>query len=147
MPEGVLAFAEPYRDRMVLPIDEPSDALYRLITHELTHIFEFDIIPRTLLRRGLPLWVDEGLSDYMTGYWNPFDLMSVRDAAIADIVPPMSDFQGVQFADGRLPYNLGTPRSSSSSRSGARKACAVPLRAAQERHRRRRQRLRRKRSS
>ena len=107
LPEGVLAFAEPYRDRMVLPIDEPSDALYRLITHELTHIFEFDIIPRTLLRRGLPLWVDEGLSDYETGYWNPFDLMTVRDAAIADIIPPMSDFQGVQFADGRLPYNLG----------------------------------------
>jgi hypothetical protein len=107
LPEGVLAFAEPYRDRMVLPIDEPSDALYRLITHELTHIFEFDIIPRTLLRRGLPLWVDEGLSDYETGFWNPFDLMSVRDAAIADIIPPMSDFQGVQFADGRLPYNLG----------------------------------------
>ena len=107
LPEGVLAFAEPYRDRMVLPIDEPSDALYRLITHELTHIFEFDIIPRTLLRRGLPLWVDEGLADFNTGYWNPFDLMSVRDAAIADIVPPMSDFQGVQFADGRLPYNLG----------------------------------------
>ena len=103
----MLAFAEPYRDRMVLPIDEPSDALYRLITHELTHIFEFDIIPRTLLRRGLPLWVDEGLSDYETGYWNPFDLMTVRDAAIADIIPPMSDFQGVQFADGRLPYNLG----------------------------------------
>src|SRR6476620_6475158 len=107
LPEGVLAFAEPYRDRMVLPIDEPSDALYRLITHELTHIFEFDIIPRSLLRRGLPLWVDEGLSDYMTGYWNPFDLMTVRDAAIADIVPSMSDFEGVQFADGRLPYNLG----------------------------------------
>jgi hypothetical protein len=107
LPEGVLAFAEPYRDRMVLPIDEPSDALYRLITHELTHIFEFDIIPRTLLRRGLPLWVDEGLADFNTGYWNPFDLMSVRDAAIADIVPPMTDFQGVQFADGRLPYNLG----------------------------------------
>ena len=107
LPEGVLAFAEPYRDRMVLPIDEPSDALYRLITHELTHIFEFDIIPRSLLRRGMPLWVDEGLSDYMTGYWNSFDLMTVRDAAISDTIPAMSDFQGVQFADGRLPYNLG----------------------------------------
>ena len=107
LPEGVLAFAEPYRDRMVLPIDEPSDALYRLITHELTHIFEFDIIPRSLLHRSLPLWVDEGLSDYMTGYWQPFDLMSVRDAAIADIVPSMSDFEGQQFVDGRLPYNLG----------------------------------------
>ena len=107
LPEGVLAFAEPYRDRMVLPIDEPSDALYRLITHELTHIFEFDIIPRSLLHRGLPLWVDEGLADHMTGYWQPFDLMSVRDAAIADIVPSMSDFQGEAFVDGRLPYNLG----------------------------------------
>ena len=107
LPEGVLAFAEPYRDRMVLPIDEPSDALYRLITHELTHIFEFDIIPRSLLRRSLPLWVDEGLADYMTGYWNPFDLMTVRDAAISDNVPPMSDFQGQAFVDGRLPYNLG----------------------------------------
>src|SRR5687767_1287263 len=107
LPEGVLAFAEPYRDRMVLPIDEPSDALYRLITHELTHIFEFDIIPRSLLRRGLPLWVDEGLADHMTGYWNAFDLMTVRDAAISDNIPPMSDFQGVAFADGRLPYNLG----------------------------------------
>ena len=103
----MLAFAEPYRDRMVLPIDEPSDALYRLITHELTHIFEFDIIPRSLLRRGLPLWVDEGLADHMTGYWNAFDLMTVRDAAISDNIPPMSDFQGVAFADGRLPYNLG----------------------------------------
>src|SRR6188472_3285145 len=107
VPEGVLAFAEPYRDRMVLPIDEPSDALYRLITHELTHQFEFDIIPRSLLRRGLPLWVDEGLSDYMTGYWNSFDLMTVRDAAVSDNVPSMSNFQGVAFQDGRLPYNLG----------------------------------------
>ena len=28
LPEGVLAFAEPYRDRLVLPIDEPPDQLY-----------------------------------------------------------------------------------------------------------------------
>ena len=79
IPEGVLAFAEPYRDRMVLPIDEPPDQLYRLITHELTHIFEFDIIPRSLLRRGLPRWVDEGLANYMAGYWNVIDLLQVRE--------------------------------------------------------------------
>ena len=29
----------------VLPIDEPPDLLYGLIVHELTHLFEFDIIP------------------------------------------------------------------------------------------------------
>ena len=32
-PEGVGAFAEPQRDRIALPIDEPPDGLYRLITH------------------------------------------------------------------------------------------------------------------
>ncbi len=52
LPEGVLAFAEPERNRMVLPIDEPPDQLYRLITHELTHIFEFDIIPRGIIGDG-----------------------------------------------------------------------------------------------
>jgi len=106
LPEGVLAFAEPQRDRMVLPIDEPPDQLYRIIAHELTHIFEFDIIPRSLIRRGLPLWVDEGLANYEAGYWHPLDLMQVRDAAIADIVPKMSEFETPALS-GRLPYSLG----------------------------------------
>ncbi len=108
IPEGVAAFAEPSRDRMVLPIDEPPDQLYRLITHELTHIFEFDIIPRGLVQRGIPLWVDEGLADYMAGVWNPIDLMSVRDVAVADIVPKMTDFEGYGgYTNPRLVYNLG----------------------------------------
>ena len=61
--EGVGAFAEPMRYRIVMPLDEPPDLLYRLIVHELTHQFEFDIIPTSLIRRTVPLWVNEGLSD------------------------------------------------------------------------------------
>lgn len=106
LPEGVLAFAEPDRRRMVLPIDEPPDQLYRLIVHELTHIFEFDIIPRGIIGGGLPLWVDEGLSNYMAGYWNPMDLAQVRDAALTDNVPQMSKFE-TQPLSGRLPYSMG----------------------------------------
>ena len=52
--------------------------------HELTHIFEFDIVPQSLIRETVPLWVAEGLSDYMTGVWRPIDLMTVRDAAVTD---------------------------------------------------------------
>ncbi len=108
IPEGVAAFAEPSRDRMLLPIDEPPDQLYRLITHELTHIFEFDIIPRSLIRRNIPLWVDEGLADFMAGVWRPLDLMTVRDLAVADAVPKMSDMDGYgSFTNPRLVYNLG----------------------------------------
>jgi hypothetical protein len=108
LPEGVAAFAEPQRDRMVLPIDEPSDQLYHLITHELTHVFQFDIIPRSLVRRGFPLWVDEGMADYMTGSWEPIDLMTVRDVAVADIVPKMTEFEDYGgFSNPRIVYNLG----------------------------------------
>jgi hypothetical protein len=106
--EGVGAFAEPTRNRMLLPIDDPPDLLYRLITHELTHIFEFDIVPQSLIRRSAPLWIDEGLSDYETGYWAPMDLMTIRDAAVADIVPKMSELEGYgDFSNPRLIYNLG----------------------------------------
>ena len=106
--EGVGAFAEPSRDRIVMPMDEPPDLLYRLVIHELTHVFQFDIIPTSLIRRSVPLWMNEGQSDYMTGVWRPIDLMTVRDAAVADIVPKMSKLEGYgQFSNPRLIYNLG----------------------------------------
>jgi hypothetical protein len=106
--EGVGAFAEPTRQRIVMPMDEPPDLLYRLIVHELTHQFEFDIIPVSLMRRGTPLWINEGLSDYMTGIWRPQDLMMVRDAAIADIIPKMSNMEDYgNFSSPRMVYNLG----------------------------------------
>jgi WD40-like Beta Propeller Repeat len=106
--EGVGAFAEPSRNRILMPMDEPSDLLYRLITHELTHVFQFDIIPTSLIRSNMPLWVMEGMSDYMTGIWRPIDLMTVRDAAVADIVPKMTELQDYgQFSNLRMIYNLG----------------------------------------
>src|ERR1700704_269459 len=70
---------------------EPPDQLYGLIVHELTHQFEFDIIPQGLIRRNVPLWVNEGLSEFERGQWTPLDLMTVRDAAVADIVPKMTE--------------------------------------------------------
>src|SRR6187399_3523347 len=106
--EGVGAFAEPTRQRIVMPMDEPPDLLYRLIVHELTHQFEFDMIPTSLIRREMPLWINEGLSDYMTGIWRPQDLMAVRDAAITDAVPKMSELNEYgNFGNPRMIYNLG----------------------------------------
>ena len=91
-----------------MPIDDPPDRLYGLIVHELTHQFEFDIIPQGLIRRSVPLWVNEGLSDYERGQWEPLDLMTVRDAAVADIVPKMTELEGYGDAGNpRLIYNLG----------------------------------------
>jgi WD40-like Beta Propeller Repeat len=107
--EGVGAFAEPGQKRIVAPIDDPPDRLYGLLVHELTHQFEFDIIPQGLIRRSVPLWVNEGLSDFERGQWEPLDLMAVRDAAIADIIPKMTELEGYGGGGGpsRLIYNLG----------------------------------------
>jgi hypothetical protein len=106
--EGVGAFAEPSRYRIVMPMDEPSDLLYRLTVHELTHQFQYDIIPTSLVRQNMPLWVFEGMSDYMTGVWRSIDLMYVRDAAVADTIPKMSELQGYgSFTNARVIYNLG----------------------------------------
>src|SRR5437016_8914216 len=106
--EGVGAFAEPEQHRMVLPIDSPSDQLYGLIVHELTHQFEFDIIPQSLIRRSVPLWVNEGLSEYERAQWTPMDMMEVRDAAVADTVPKMSKVEGYGTGGARfVAYNLG----------------------------------------
>jgi hypothetical protein len=106
--EGVMAFAEGERNRMLLPIDLASDLLYGLIVHELTHVFQYDIIPTSLIRRNLPLWVHEGGAEYERGIWDPLDLMMVRDAAVADIVPRMSQMEGYgDTGNPRLVYNLG----------------------------------------
>src|SRR5437764_12192313 len=61
--EGVAAFAEPYRQRMVLPIDDPPDNHYGLITHELTHQFQYDIITEGLIRQSEPLRLYQGGSE------------------------------------------------------------------------------------
>jgi hypothetical protein len=108
VPEGVAAFTDSVRGRMVVPIDEPPDRLQGLITHELTHVFEFDIIPRNFVQRQIPLWVDEGLADYMKGLWDTLDLMSVRDAAITDQIPRLSRYDVDYYVPNpRLVYNLG----------------------------------------
>ena len=107
--EGVGAFAEPIAQaHRACRSTSRRICSTGLIVHELTHQFEFDIIPTSLIRRDVPLWVNEGLSDYMTGIWRPIDLMTVRDAAVADIVPKMTRAEGYgDFGNPRMVYNLG----------------------------------------
>jgi hypothetical protein len=110
VPEGVAAFTEPVKNRMVIPIDEPPDKLQGLITHEMTHAFEFDLIPRGIgfgiAQQAIPLWVDEGLADYFRGLWDPLDLMMIRDAALTDQIPRLSRAEFAPLS-GRLVYNMG----------------------------------------
>jgi hypothetical protein len=99
IPEGVGAFAVPARNRMVLPLDMPDERLQQLIQHELTHVFQYEIMFQGKLGKALasnpPQWFMEGMASY---FGNDEDAMAravMRDAVASDRVPSvMSEPQG-----------------------------------------------------
>jgi len=94
--EGILGVSEPTMNRIGIHGDMPLDELQVLIDHELTHIFEFDILwgDRRGALNGLnqpPLWVFEGMSEYATRAWTPWSALIVRDAVLNDRIPEFTE--------------------------------------------------------
>ena len=87
----VTSFSEPRRNRVVILAEDEPERLYRLITHELTHIFAFDIIPRAATNaHRVPLWIDEGFAEYMRGSWEPAALEQIGNLVAARTVPKVA---------------------------------------------------------
>lgn len=107
IPEGVGAFASPVRNRMVLPIDLEDGELFALVMHELTHIFQYDILYRGKLTRSIagnaPQWFMEGMASYMAKDESTSDKMFLRDAVVNDSIPSILQ-RGVS---GFLAYRFG----------------------------------------
>jgi hypothetical protein len=107
IPEGVGAFAEPARNRIVLPADLPDERLQKLIAHELTHIFEYEILFQGELRKALlnrpPTWFMEGLASWLANDEDDRSRMVLRDAVLAGLLP------GVASSDigGYFAYRFG----------------------------------------
>ena len=107
LPEAVGAFAEYVQNRMVLPIDEPPDKLYKLISHELTHIFQYSLFFEGYLGRALrariPTWLVEGMASYFGRDEESLDRMVIRDAVVNNFVPPIQAFDSLSY----LSYRFG----------------------------------------
>lgn len=107
IPEAVGGFSEPFQNRIVVPIDEPTDKRYKLIRHELVHIFEFDIFYAGSLRRTInaapPEWLMEGLASYLADDEDSFDQMVIRDAVLNNLVPSLKQLTNFSF----LTYRYG----------------------------------------
>lgn len=106
IPEGAGAFATPVRNRMVLPVDMTDEQLQALIQHELTHIFQYEILfqgwrGRAIYRRP-PTWFMEGMASYFADDEDSRAEAYMRDAALAERVP--SVMQGVE---GYFAYRFG----------------------------------------
>ena len=90
LPPGVAGFAEPLRYRMVIPFDGDLDEFRNVLVHELTHIFQYDIVYKGPIKRissplsSPPTWIMEGLAEYTTPGRNTVDEMVLRDAVLTD---------------------------------------------------------------
>lgn len=69
-------------DHLLLSL-EPRDRRATVLVHELTHIFQFQLAPNG----RLPAWASEGVADHETDAWGSSDLLKVREAAVAGVVP------------------------------------------------------------
>ncbi len=108
IPEGIGAFASPARKRMVLPVDLPDAELFQLLMHELTHIFQYDMLFSDRFGRGLssiqaPQWFMEGMASYKADDESTSDQMYLRDAVVNDRIPSIVQ-NGV---GGFLAYRFG----------------------------------------
>ena len=106
VPEGVLGAAEPVLYRIIIQGDMALDEIQDLLEHELTHIFEYDLLwgqPGGALYSLAqpPGWILEGFAEYNTEVWSYWSSLIVRDAVLNDRVPELTD-SGHLFS--RYPY-------------------------------------------
>jgi Tol biopolymer transport system component len=102
--EGIGGVTESARRRIVMPFAPTLAETDRILGHELTHAFQFDMARR--YRGGLtwPLWSIEGLAQYLalgaddveTGMW-------LRDAVRSDLLPDKQRDAARKFS----PYRYG----------------------------------------
>jgi hypothetical protein len=107
---GTRGFTEPWRRRIVLSFAGPVADTSHVIGHELVHAFQFDLLdstPAMVYReeaRPLPLWMVEGLAEYLTiGPVDAHTAMWLRDAAMRDDLPRIDELDRPD----RFPYRWG----------------------------------------
>lgn len=107
IPRNLGAFAEPYQSRMVLPLDGGPEENYALIVHELTHIFQYDMLYNnklsTIVRAQAPTWFTEGMASWVADDENNLDRMVLRDAAVNGNFNSLNAFSGLSF----IAYRVG----------------------------------------
>ncbi len=109
LPEGVLAFSEPMRRRIVIYFGGSNTEYANTTVHELVHIFTYDVVYGNLLKSvfsrsrlfSVPLWFMEGLAEYYSVGWEESGEMFMRDAAVFDYLPDL------EYAGGYMAYKAG----------------------------------------
>jgi len=100
--EGIGGVTELLKNRVVIPYDGSLKEFKHVIYHELVHVFINDYIYGGSLKNlintnsvFIPLWMNEGLAEYLSSKWDANSDMWLRDLAINyDQLPTINDLNG-----------------------------------------------------
>ncbi len=107
--EGTQGVTESLKGRMILPITGSYGQFIHVVTHEMVHAFQFDILlsdsPADLVRRfNPPLWFVEGMAEYLSVGMDNITRMWMRDAVLNNTLLSIPEMAFV--ADIRV-YRMG----------------------------------------
>jgi Tol biopolymer transport system component len=98
-------FSEILKFRMVIPFTGSYAKLRRVILHELTHVFTYDILYPEGLESLLslpnipPMWLMEGIAEYETGVFDPIGKIMLADAVVENCLIPISSLSDFRMID------------------------------------------------
>ena len=110
--EGTGGVTEAFKSRVIMPFTGSYADFDHVLTHELVHVFQYDII----LRRGtanegspmgarLPLWFMEGMAEYLSiGRIDALTISWLRDASLYGYI---RDIGQMSVRDDYLSYRFG----------------------------------------
>jgi len=106
---GTGGVTEGFKNRVVMPVTFSNQQTHQVLGHELVHAFQFNIIlggDSTSMRSlaNIPLWVIEGMAEYMSiGRVDPFTAMWMRNAILNDNIPSLEKMANPKY----FPYRYG----------------------------------------
>lgn len=112
--EGTGGFTEALKKRVAIPFSGSFVQLRHVLTHELVHAFQFDILLGDSMGSGIaaqfmrmPLWVMEGMAEYYSLGWDPSVDMAVRDAIVNEALPTLDDLNYMRVPTFYSLYKFG----------------------------------------
>ncbi len=113
--EGIGGFTEAFKNRVVVPFTGSYAEFRHVLTHELVHAFQYNIlfndtsgsVMSHLSYSGMPLWMMEGMSEYLSiGYDESADMV-MRDVIYNDQYATLMDLTKLQVKSAYLIYKEG----------------------------------------
>ena len=120
LPEGVGGVTELLKNRVVIPFDGSYKEFKHVIYHELVHAFINDCVyggnlksmMANSIKVRIPLWMNEGLAEYIAEKWSSNSDMWIRDLVLnGDNLPHINQLTGYwAYRGGQSVWNFITEK-------------------------------------